>query len=174
MGQGTATTARAAVSTGGARPAGLWEAPELPVAFFSFGLHFVWEFVQVPTYTGMAEMAHWEAIKLCLSATIGDVGFALTAFWTASLVVRSRDWILRPTRVPVAIFVAVGILLTIGFEYYYTNISLRWTYSELMPLVPPFGTGLSPLLQWLVIPPLVVWLTRRHLLGARAIREVDA
>jgi hypothetical protein len=174
MGQDSETTARAAHASDGARPAGLWEVPELPVAFFSFVLHFVWEFVQVPTYAGMAEMAHWEAIKLCMSATFGDVGFALTAFWTASVAARSRDWILRPTRVPVAIFVAVGILLTVGFEYYYTNISLRWTYSELMPLVPPFGTGLSPLLQWLVIPPLVVWLTRRHLLGARAIRAVDA
>jgi len=168
------TTARAALSTDGARPAGLWEVPELPVVFFSFVLHFVWEFVQVPTYTGMAELAHWEAIKLCMSATFGDVGFALTAFWTASVAARSRDWILRPNRVRVAVFVAVGILLTVGFEYYYTNLSLRWTYSELMPLVPPFGTGLSPLLQWLAIPPLVVWLTRRHLLGARAIRAAHS
>jgi hypothetical protein len=76
-------------------------------------------------------------------------------------------------RVPgvTSVFVAVGIILTVAFEYYYTNITLRWTYSDLMPLVPPFGTGLSPLLQWLVIPPLVVWLTRRHLLGAEAVRE---
>lgn len=174
MGQDSAKPARAHHSGDDERAAGMWEVPELPVAFFSFVLHFVWEFVQVPTYTGMAEMAHWEAIKLCMSATFGDVGFALTAFWMASAAARSRVWILRPTRVPVAIFVAVGILLTVGFEYYYTNISLRWTYSDLMPLVPPFGTGLSPLLQWLVIPPLVVWLTRRHLLGARAIREADA
>ncbi|MGY6703327.1 hypothetical protein [Roseinatronobacter sp.] len=72
-----------------------------------------------------------------------------------------------PTPLPVAIFVAVGLILTIGFEYYYTSISLRWTYSELMPLVPPFGTGLSPLLQWLVIPPVVIWLTRRHLIGSQ-------
>lgn len=151
------------------RPAGLWGAPELPVAFFSFVLHFVWEFVQVPTYAGMAEMPHWEAIKLCMSATFGDVGFALTAFWVASLAARRRGWILRPTRVPSTIFVGVGILLTVGFEYYYTSISLRWTYSDLMPLVPPLGTGLSPLLQWLVIPILVIWLTRRHLLGVNVI-----
>jgi len=173
MAQDSERTARVATYTEGARPAGLWETPELPVAFFSFVLHFVWEFVQVPTYTGMAEMDHWEAIKLCMSATFGDVGFALTAFWIASIAVRSRSWILQPTRLPVAIFVAVGIILTIGFEYYYTNISLRWTYSELMPLVPPFGTGLSPLLQWLVIPPVVVWLTRRHLIGSRAIRKTE-
>ena len=156
------------------RPAGLWEVPELPVAFFSFLLHFVWEFVQVPAFAGMAEMGHWQAIKLCLSATIGDVGFALTAFWVASLAARSRDWVLEPRKLPLGLFLAVGILLTIGFEYYYTNVSLRWGYSELMPLVPPFGTGLTPILQWLIIPPLVVWLTRRHLLGARAIRDARA
>lgn len=157
-----------------ARPAGPWEVPELPVAFFSFLLHFVWEFVQVPAFSGMAEMGHWEAIKLCLSATIGDVGFALTAFWVASLAARSRDWVFEPTRLPLGLFLAVGILLTIGFEYYYTSVSLRWSYSELMPLVPPFGTGLTPIVQWLIIPPLVVWLARRHLFGARAIREAGA
>lgn len=152
-------------------PAGPAEVPELPVAFFSFLLHFVWEFVQVPAFAGLTEMGHWEAIKMCMSATFGDVGFALMAFWLASGATRSRGWILRPTRLPVAIFVGVGIALTVGFEYYHTNVSLRWAYSDAMPLVPPFGTGLSPLLQWLIIPPLVIWLTRRHLLGARAIRE---
>ncbi|MBB4208862.1 hypothetical protein GGD87_002729 [Rhodobaca bogoriensis DSM 18756] len=128
----------------------------------------------MPAFAGMSDMEHWEAIKLCLSATIGDVGFALTAFWVASLAARSRDWVLGPRKLPLGLFLAVGILLTIGFEYYYTNVSLRWGYSELMPLVPPFGTGLTPILQWLIIPPVVVWLTRRHLLGARAIRAAGA
>ena len=174
MVQPTNRTARGARSRDRTHPVGLRLIPELPVAFFSFLLHFVWEFAQVPAFGGMAEMPHWEAIKLCMSATVGDVGFAVTAFWLASLAARSRDWILRPTGFPVAIFLAVGVVLTVGFEYYYTTVSLRWTYSELMPLVPPLGTGLSPLLQWLVIPPLVVWLTRRHLLGAQAIDEADA
>lgn len=156
-----------------ARPTSVWDTPELPVAYFSFALHFVWEFVQVPTYAGMAELPHWEAIKLCTAATFGDVGMALTAFWLASLAARRRDWILQPTRIPVAISVAVGIALTVGFEYYYTNISLRWTYSDLMPLVPPLGTGLGPLLQWIVIPLIVIWLTRRHLLGALAIHNAN-
>ena len=34
----------------------LSDTPELPVAMFSFLLHFLWEFLQVPTYAGMAEM----------------------------------------------------------------------------------------------------------------------
>ena len=139
--------------------------PEIPIVLFSFLLHFVWEFLQVPTYAGMADLAHWEGIKFCAAATLGDVGFALTAFWAASAVGTSRQWIQDKRRAPLVAFIAVGIALTIAFEYYYTNVSLRWSYSEIMPLVPPLGTGLSPLLQWIIIPPLVVWLTRRHLQG---------
>jgi hypothetical protein len=144
------------------------EAPELPVAYFSFLLHFVWEFVQVPAFVGMMEMNHWDGIKLCMSATFGDVGIALAAYWTASAVARSRSWVLHPTRLPVAVFLAVGLGLTFVFEFYYTNISLRWAYSDLMPLVPPFGTGLLPLLQWAIIPPIVLWLSSRHLRGVRS------
>lgn len=62
---------------GGVHRLSLLDAPELPVVIFSFLLHFVWEFVQAPTYPGMAEMNHWDGIKLCMSATFGDAGFAL-------------------------------------------------------------------------------------------------
>ena len=50
--------------------------------------------------------------------------------------------------------------LTIGCSVAYTafseslNISVRgtWAYSDLMPVVPVIGTGLSPLLQWVAVP----------------------
>jgi hypothetical protein len=32
-----------------------------------------------------------------------------------------------------------------------------------MPVVPGVGIGLSPLIQWLALPPLVIWLVRRQL-----------
>ena len=139
--------------------------PEFNVAVFSFLLNFVWEYIQAPTYAGMIETNHWDGIKLCTSATFGDVGFALTAFWIASLASRSRQWIFEPKAWQLLMFLGIGIGLTIGFEFYYTTISLRWTYSELMPLVPPFGTGLSPLLQWVVVPLLVLWFVRRQIHG---------
>lgn len=148
------------------RPLSLWDVPEVGIAFLSFCLHFVWEFLQVPTYRDMATMAHWDGVKLCTSATVGDVGFALTAFWTVALFARNRLWLVAPAAWQVAIFLAVGIGLTIGFEYYYTQVSGRWFYSDLMPLVPPFGTGLSPLIQWIVVPLLVLSLTRRLVAAA--------
>lgn len=147
----------------------LIDAPEFPVVVFSFLLHFVWEFVQAPAYAGMVDIKHWDGIRLCISATFGDAGFALAAFWAASLSTGSRNWIGASAVVPKAVFIGVGIALTVAFEYYYTRVNMRWTYSELMLIVPPFGTGLSPLLQWIIIPPAVLWLTNRHLAGSRAI-----
>ena len=41
----------------------------------------------------------------------------------------------------------------------------RWTYDEAMPRLPILGIGLLPLLQWLLLPPLVVWIVRRQISG---------
>lgn len=137
--------------------------PEPWVAFYSFVFHFVWEMLQVPAYAGMSAMPHWDGVLVCTQATIGDVGFALTAFWSTALLRRSRNWMQSPTKAEIAVFLAVGILLTIAFEYYYVEITGRWTYASWHPLVPPFGTGLSPLLQWVLIPLLVLGLSRQQL-----------
>ena len=39
----------------------------------------------------------------------------------------------------------------------------RWAYAEGMPVVPLLGVGLSPALQWILLPPLVAWFVRRQL-----------
>jgi hypothetical protein len=101
--------------------------PEFGIVVFSFLLHFVWEFIQAPAYAGMIELNHWEGIKLCTSATFGDVGFASTAYWLTSLASKNRHWIfdVSASHWQLLLFLAVGLGLTMGFEYNYTNISLR-------------------------------------------------
>lgn len=76
-------------------------------------------------------MTHWQRIKLCTSATVGDVGFALTPLWTTSLVARERHWMGNPTALPVLVFLGTVVALTVGFEFYYTQVIQRWTYSDL-------------------------------------------
>lgn len=137
--------------------------PELNVALFSFVFHFVWELLQVPTYAGMAQLDHWTGVLVCTQASLGDVGFALIAFWITAGIARSRRWIVKPTLYQVLIFVGIGVALTIGFESFYTRVTFRWTYSELMPIVPPFGVGLSPLVQWIVVPLLVLFVVGRQI-----------
>ncbi len=137
--------------------------PEINIAFFSFAFHFIWEFIQIPTYAGMTELEHWQGVLVCTQATFGDAGIALVAFWTASISVRSRHWIRSLRPLPLSVYWLMGLVITVTLELIYTEITHRWTYSELMPLVPPLGTGLSPLLQWILVPLLVVFVVQRQI-----------
>lgn len=137
--------------------------PELNVALFAFLLNFVWEFWQVPFFQAISDAPHWEAVKFCTLATLGDVGIALVAFWTVAAIGNSRSWIRKPSTREVLIFVAVGVLITLAAEWLATEVLDRWAYATSMPTLPLLGTGLLPLLQWILLPPLVVWFARRQL-----------
>lgn len=149
-----------------------WEAqaPELMLAFFAFLLHFAWELAQVSLYEGMANAAHAHATFTCFKATLGDVAMMLGAYWTAAAWLRDRRWLFNPTRVTWSIYLAVGLVLTVVFELLATGPLERWRYGDAMPLVPGLDVGVSPVVQWVVIPPLVLWLTRRHVAGAAALK----
>ena len=137
--------------------------PELNVAVFAFLLNLVWEFAQVPLFGGMPLTAHWPAVQVCAQAAIGDVVLALVAFWAVAAGWRSRRWVLRATYPRMVGFVAVGISITVVMEWTATHVLGRWSYAPSMSTVPGLEVGASPLLQWLLLPPLVVWFVRRQL-----------
>ena len=61
--------------------------------------------------------------------------------------------------------VVLGLIYTIFSEWLNTEIRGSWAYAEIMPVVPVIGAGLSPLLQWIIVPSLgLVWAMRplRH------------
>ena len=70
---------------------------------------------------------------------------------------------MRPNRLDIAIFLGFGAVVTILFEALATGMFQRRAYSDAMPRLPIIGTGLLPLLQWLAIPPLVLWFVRRQI-----------
>ena len=137
---------------------------------YSFLLNLAWELWQIPFFRGMADLPHWLGVKACTQATFGDVAIALAAFWITAIFARSRSWILRPSRLDIAIYIGVGLAATTILESLAIGVLGRWAYSEAMPRLPIVGTGLLPLLQWLVIPPLVLWFVRRQI-GAPALGD---
>lgn len=142
--------------------------PELNFFIFAALLNFPWEFIQVPLYAEMADAGHWDAIRLCTRATLGDATILLVAYWIAAVVARDRWWFVDWRWLELAAFLAAGLAITLMLEHLAT-VSTRpgwgWRYSELMPVVPVIGIGLSPLAQWLLLPPLALWLVRRQLEG---------
>ena len=75
----------------------------------------------------------------------------------------NRYWILQPRLPHLGVFIAVGIAITIVFEWHATEIAQRWTYADHMPVLPVLGTGMLPLLQWTLLPPLIAWLVSRQI-----------
>ena len=154
-----------AASRPGREPRGgaAWQ-PWAALALFAFLLNFVWEMLQAPFYRGMADGAHWRAVRACTLATVGDVAILLVAYGGVAALVRDRWWVGAPSAGRVGSFLAVGVAITVALEALNVYVLGRWTYGPLMPVLA--GVGLTPVAQWLALPPATLWLARRHLSGA--------
>jgi hypothetical protein len=59
-------------------------------------------------------------------------------------------------------YAAARLALRLGWELVQLLLYTVWDYADAMPRVPPLGTGLAPLLQWLVAPPVALRLAGRR------------
>lgn len=140
-------------------------APEFNVVLFALLLNLPWEFAQIPLYEGMGRMTHWDGVRICMRATGGDAVIALGAFGVAAVVAGSRRWVFAPHVPQLAAFMLTGLVVTILIEFAATRSwgVFDWRYTPSMPVVPIIGTGLAPLMQWIIVPPLVLWFVRRQI-----------
>jgi hypothetical protein len=84
----------------------------------------------------------------------GDLVIATCALTLALLLVGAPSWP-RNRFWPVTILAVVfGLAYTVFSEWQNVVVRASWTYSHLMPVVSLAGSkiGLSPLLQWIVVP----------------------
>ena len=140
------------------------DAPETNIVLFGFLISFPWEMLQAPLYVGMAQAPHWSATLHCLVATLGDCALFLLAFGMTAAIFRNRHWIKAATFLQVFWFTAIGLTVTVLIEAAAVRgTGWNWQYSGLMPRLPLLGTGLSPVLQWLILPPLMIRLVRGQL-----------
>ena len=137
--------------------------PEFNLIVFAPLLNFPWEVLQAPLFEGMAAAPHSRVISACLQATLGDAVIVLLAHASVVVATRRRRWVLAPSRREVVGFVAVGVGITAIIEWLATrgHWAQTWAYSSAMPVMPGVGIGLSPLLQWVIVPPIVLWFARR-------------
>ena len=147
--------------------------PEFNLAVFALLLNFPWEVLQAPLFDGMAAAPHSAVIGACLQATLGDAVIMLLAHAGIVAVTRRRRWVLTPSRREVAGFVAVGVGITAVIEWLATrgHWAQTWAYSTAMPVIPGIEIGVSPLLQWVVVPPVALWFVRRQSVRPGAVDE---
>ncbi len=147
----------------GAQPRSLrpWQ-PWAALGLFASLLHFVWEMLQAPLYADMASAPHWAAVLECARATGGDVLITASAYAGAAVWTHDRLWLGQARRGSgLVVFLGAGLVITSILEWLNVYVWRTWAYAPDMPLV--LGVGLAPILQWLLVPPLILWLARRHL-----------
>lgn len=133
-------------------------------------LHLVWEIAQLPLYTIWKTGTAGAITFVVLHCTAGDVLIATFVMVTALTIFGDRTWPTR-RRWPVVIAaVGLGIGYTIYSEWINTVVRKNWTYTDAMPIVPWIGTGLTPLLQWVIVPSLVLAIVARRM-ARRSTRE---
>ena len=129
-------------------------------AVWALLLNLAWEVAQLPFYafapgTRPLEIA-WDVVH----CTAGDVGIALGSFGAAALATRDVQWPMKQPWLGLAIAIGVGLVWTVHSEWQNVYVRLAWSYAPSMPTIS--GVGLLPLLQWLVLPPLVLLATRHR------------
>jgi hypothetical protein len=127
------------------------------------GLNLAWETAQLPLYTLWSEAAAGTIAFSVAHCTAGDIAIGAAALIMVLILAREgalAQWRWRRIAVGTAL---AGAAYTVFSEWNNTAILGSWAYSELMPMFKVAGVdiGLSPLMQWLVLPPLALYLARR-------------
>jgi len=125
-------------------------------------LNLVWEFAQMPLYTLWQTGTVREIVFAGLHCTAGDAMIGGLALLAALRVFGAQGWPVARWGAVLAATVALGLGYTVFSEWLNVGPRGAWTYSGLMPVIPPFGTGLAPLLQWLILPPVAYVLATRQ------------
>lgn len=121
----------------------------------------VWETAHVPLYTLWQTGTPGEIAYAVVHCTLGDILIATACLGGAVTLLGRHGWPGQGYAKVAAATIVAAICYTVFSEW--LNVELRgsWAYRDLMPRLPILGTGLTPVLQWLVVPAVAFWWARR-------------
>jgi hypothetical protein len=126
-------------------------------------LNLAWEIAQLPLYTIWREASAGTIAFAVAHCTAGDILIGGAALVLALLATRAGapqrwNWLALGV-----IATAIGVSYTLFSEWINTSVRASWSYSTLMPTLEVHGVliGLAPLAQWLILPPLALYLGAR-------------
>jgi hypothetical protein len=140
-------------------------APETNLFLFAFLVNFVYEVWQSPYFEFYRMPSLADKVNYITHCTVGDGIITVISYSILSLLRRDRDWIFTPTWKLTLLFASLGWIYTLVSEIYRVQVAKLYGVSVLV--VPSVGISWLPLLQWMILPPIVLFLARRQMLGYR-------
>lgn len=120
-----------------------------------------WEVAHLPLYTLWTEGSPGTIAWAVLHCTAGDGVIGATTLALALVLTRARDWPRSGFGRVAVLATLLGVAVTVALEWLNVEVRGSWAYAAAMSRLPPLGTGLSPVLQWLLLPPVCLLAARR-------------
>lgn len=127
-----------------------------------------WEIAHLPLYTLWAQAPPVALAYAVIHCTLADMLIAVLALLAALVATRAGPLERWRWRRLGGVAVGFGLAYTAFSEWFNTAVRMNWAYSEWMPLTPLIALGVSPLLQWLLVPVAALAWARRLGIGGAA------
>ena len=124
----------------------------------AFIFNFVWEVLQMPLYMGGSlNIAH---VAFCALASVADAIMVLLIYFCFALIYKNPLWFQNLTLPRILLLMFTGAIGAILAEIRHLSAG-NWSYNTSMPILPIVDVGLSPVLQFMLLPPLIYYLSYR-------------
>ena len=132
----------------------------LSIIFFAYLLNFAWELIQIPLYkTPMYDTNH---IAFCALASLADVLMVLLLYFSFSFIFKDTFWIQDLQLKRALLLIIIGGAGAVLFEMRHLLLG-SWEYDNSMPILPFVRVGLSPVLQFMILPLLTYFISYKCL-----------
>lgn len=127
------------------------------IAIIAFILQGIWEYTVCGLFYTMSDLNH---TRLMLSATFGDMMMSLILYVLLVFVNDDIDWVTKNwKRHDYVIMTLYALFLSFYFEISALHIE-RWGYDLSMPIIPSTPIALLPVIQLLILLPVIFALTK--------------
>ncbi len=121
----------------------------LIMAVISFILNEFWELVQMPLYEQpIYKMGH---IAFCTLGALADMIMVLLLYVCFGVLYKKAFWVWQSNWVKILVVMLTGAAGAVLSEKRHLLIG-SWAYNQSMPIVPFVNVGLSPVLQFFLLP----------------------
>lgn len=131
---------------------------------WAFLFNVAWEILQIPLFKG--GVYEWQHILFCVLASVADIIMVLIIYFGFALIYKNALWVKNLKTNRIILLILIGGAGAILAEIRHLSIG-TWSYDAAMPLIPIVNVGLSPVLQFMILPILIYWLSFKMMVEKR-------
>ncbi len=122
----------------------------------AFILNLAWELLHGPLYSGYSYTA--QHMSFCALASIADAVMVVLLYFALTLIYKNVFWIRELTVGRLLLIMLIGGIGAVLAEARHVEAG-SWVYTDSMPIIPYTKVGLSPFLQFIILPGLIYFLS---------------